>query len=316
MYRRFCPLILFASMLAAACGNGSPTHPTPTTGPVNVNLTAPTVGDSCKPPSTAVVFDANAGKATITNASPCVNQFLYAVWSVSPTDETNQVLLASIGATLQPGETQVFTLNFEQRCDLKLQRDVYIGVSDWSRTYSQDELNNYFWAALGVFQYTEKCSEPPSTPTTPTIPPPPVDVCPNLEGLQTSVPQGYIFLDGVCLLIPPPPITCGQFTFSGPDTSNVPNGAPSRLAFIRSHGAAWSTVVEVHPSHGGTFAGNNQTGFTFTPSVNYAAITFHHTGGRGNQSSDVTYYGVTAGVPLSVPSNGGDIFYFNCPVVD
>jgi uncharacterized repeat protein (TIGR01451 family) len=36
-------------------------------------------------------------------------------------------------------------------------------------------------------------------------PPPPVDVCPNLEGNQQTVPDGYELVDGHCVLIPPPP---------------------------------------------------------------------------------------------------------------
>jgi uncharacterized repeat protein (TIGR01451 family) len=36
-------------------------------------------------------------------------------------------------------------------------------------------------------------------------PPPPVDVCPNLQGNQPTVPEGYQLADGQCVLIPPPP---------------------------------------------------------------------------------------------------------------
>lgn len=38
------------------------------------------------------------------------------------------------------------------------------------------------------------------------LPPPPVDVCPNLEGNQEIVPEGYILEEGECVLPPPPPV--------------------------------------------------------------------------------------------------------------
>lgn len=37
------------------------------------------------------------------------------------------------------------------------------------------------------------------------LPPPPVDVCPNLDGNQEELPDGYILEDGNCV-IPPPPV--------------------------------------------------------------------------------------------------------------
>lgn len=39
-------------------------------------------------------------------------------------------------------------------------------------------------------------------------PPPPVDVCPNLDGLQESIPDGYILQEGNCVLPPPPVDVC------------------------------------------------------------------------------------------------------------
>jgi uncharacterized repeat protein (TIGR01451 family) len=37
------------------------------------------------------------------------------------------------------------------------------------------------------------------------VPPPPADVCPNLDGVQEHVPDGYQLVDGQCVVIPPPP---------------------------------------------------------------------------------------------------------------
>jgi hypothetical protein len=167
----------------------------------------------------------------------------------------------------------------------------------------------------------------------PTTTTPPIDVCPNLDGIQTTVPAGYTLVGGMCVVIPPPPTvctdaaasnfggplpcqyqppapSCGPFTFSGPISTDVPNGAPGRLGYARSLGAAYANVVEVHPPHGGQFGGDNSHGFTFTPSQNYAVIIFHQTRG---EHGDIVYTGVTAGVPLSVSTDGADVFYFNCP---
>ncbi len=33
-----------------------------------------------------------------------------------------------------------------------------------------------------------------------------VDVCPNLEGAQANVPEGYVLTDGQCVVVPPPPV--------------------------------------------------------------------------------------------------------------
>jgi uncharacterized repeat protein (TIGR01451 family) len=40
------------------------------------------------------------------------------------------------------------------------------------------------------------------------VPPPPVDVCPNLDGVQEHVPDGYHVVDGQCVVIPPPVDVC------------------------------------------------------------------------------------------------------------
>ncbi len=88
----------------------------------------------------------------------------------------------------------------------------------------------------------------------------------------------------------------------------MPNSSFGRLSYARSFGPDYSSVIEVHPSHGGTFSGNNHSGFKFTPSHDYAVIIFNQAHG-----ADIVYTGVKAGVPLNVPSNGADVFYFNCP---
>lgn len=74
------------------------------------------------------------------------------------------------------------------------------------------------------------------------VPPTTVDMCPNLEGAQTSIPQGYqVNNDGQCVLIPAPQ-QCSVTVVS--DTSNTVDekgGAAAKVVtFI--HGA-WTAVV-------------------------------------------------------------------------
>ena len=38
------------------------------------------------------------------------------------------------------------------------------------------------------------------------VPPPPVDVCPNIHGDQATVPEGYTLVHGECVIVPPPPV--------------------------------------------------------------------------------------------------------------
>lgn len=228
-----------------------------------------------------------------------------------------------------------------------------VPVSQSTNPYSMSDVANYFYAAPGVYWYAPKCDEPPTPPRTPPpptcevnastynpCPPPPPppnpppgqDKCKDHSATNYNGPlpcvypppppppptcqvPGAINIGGPlpCVFPPPPGPVCGpSFPLSGPTQTNVPNGAPARLAFVRAIGPAFSQVIAVHPPHGGTFSGNNQSGFFFTPSENFAVIIFHMAGGRGG-SVDIVYTGVAGGVPLPVPSNGGDIFYFNCP---
>jgi len=360
-------VIVTATFVTACSGQSSLTAPAPlTAASAHQKLTAPTVSDACKPPTSSVVFDeSQLGHVIVTNNSTCTNDFLYIVWSVSPSDEADQALVAATGARLAPGETRHLTLGFPEACGTKYQRDVYLGLSDEKVRYTYAEMGNYFFAALGAYQYAPRCdtpSDPPSHSVTP-----PVDVCPNLEGMQASVPSGftlvggacvpadntpsdvcpnvpgiqltvpagYSLVGGQCVAAPPPPaqctdatatnfggaapcvylpptLSCGPFTFSGPISADVPNGAPGRLAYARSFGSAYANVVAVQPSHGNNFTNNNNTTFTFTPSENYAVVIFHHSQG-GRNAVDIVYTGVTAGQSFDVPTDGGDVFYFNCP---
>jgi len=173
--------LIFSGMLVSACERQdtvtAPSAAVPTaSSPVHANLTAPTVSDACKPPASSVVFDATQlGHVTITNNSSCTNEFLYIVWSVPPGNEANQTQVAAIGARLSPGEHRDLTVGFTVQCGSRYQRDVYIGISDGSQTYTLSDVRNYFFAALGYFQLAPSCPPPPPPPTpTPTPPAPPV----------------------------------------------------------------------------------------------------------------------------------------------
>jgi hypothetical protein len=68
------------------------------------------------------------------------------------------------------------------------------------------------WSAATAAIYANGCNAPASTP--PTIPTPPTDVCPNIEGIQTTVPAGMskdaagnCITPPVVTTVPSPPIT-------------------------------------------------------------------------------------------------------------
>jgi uncharacterized repeat protein (TIGR01451 family) len=60
--------------------------------------------------------------------------------------------------------------------------------------------------------------------------PPPADACPNLDGVQPSVPDGYTLVDGRCVVIPPPVDKC--LNIAG-NQATVPEGyfAIGKLCF-------------------------------------------------------------------------------------
>lgn len=95
-------------------------------------------------------------------------------------------------------------------------------------------------------------------------PPPPVDVCPNLDGDQSVVPDGYELADELCALIPVPPVdppTCVE----GEELSNgvcVPADLPDPVPPVTTHpdrlattGAdmSWVPFVAILAAIGGAF---------------------------------------------------------------
>jgi hypothetical protein len=234
MRKLFAPVIVVVAIVAAACSGpqGSVTAPSAvapvaSSSRVHANLTAPLVTDACRPPINSVVFDQDQlGRVVVTNNSPCTNDFLYVVWLVNPADETNQTLVAEQGARLGPGEQRQLTVGFHEVCGSKYQRDVYIGISDDTVPYSFSDVHNYFFAALGQYQFAPRCDNPPNEPPHIT---PPTDICPNLEGDQASVPEGMALVGGLCLRGNTPP------TDVCPNLEGVQATVPA--GFILSEGA-------------------------------------------------------------------------------
>lgn len=86
------------------------------------------------------------------------------------------------------------------------------------------------------------CSEPTpvSSPTPePTTTPDPSDLCPNVDGVQTSIPDGWFRLDG-------PSFECRQFQYGGPQTSsnNTPSDQPQGQVLGASTMAGAGTFAE------------------------------------------------------------------------
>jgi len=100
--------------------------------------------------------------------------------------ETEGVTYSQEG-DVEPGGTVTVTATAQEGF-------VLVGETEWTHTYAEVPAEDI-------------CNPPP----------PPVDVCPNIEGLQESVPEGYaVNNDGQCVPIvtppptTPPPIPCEQ----------------------------------------------------------------------------------------------------------
>lgn len=333
--RRLMWVLLLAGTVACSKGGANPLSPSIGSEARNANVVA---GANCNPPSwNSVKFYTDFTKVTITNASTCTNDFLFVIWRAGNgiEDYDHQTISQWVGVTLAPGAVKTLDLDDEAEC-MEFQHDVYFGVksptgvnlynfiAQWS---AHDGQTNVFYSETPGGKYTGTCGRPtpPSTPPPPPPcegncgnpppppPPPPVDppaVCNDHDATNFGGPLPCQYPTPPP---PPPPApSCGPASFSGPFDINAGNGAPALLTTAQSY---VPNVERIHPNHGGTFAGDNHGGFTFTPDSNYAVVIFHQTGGggRGNQNQDRLYTGLTAGVPVTVRSNGGDIFYFNCP---
>lgn len=71
-------------------------------------------------------------------------------------------------------------------------------------TYTYDAVSNSWTEHVATV--TEDGTRPKTAAEVTECAPPPVDVCPNVDGDQTVIPDGYELVDGQCALIPVPPV--------------------------------------------------------------------------------------------------------------
>jgi len=327
-------LTLVSILLAAACSSRTPAGPSAdlATSSIDVNALPPGVTSG----SGIVWGDQNKagfGSVTITNTTGKTATFWFIAWKAN--DLVNQVNVAQIDRTLGPGQTATLTLAFAEQCDGRYQRDVYLDLpaKPAGTKYGFSDVGNYFYASPGFFYFATKCGAPPVTP--PVIPPPPpppptcqdrtainfggllpcifgeggIDVCPNLLGLQTTVPNGLVLVNGDCVE-PPPIITAcsGPFTYSGPSTFELPNAGIAEVNYV--HANVSPLLVE---QNGSAFAGQN----TWIADGNYAVVLVQGNGtnGRGGTPDLYTLYvNVVAGASYPSPTAGTikHISRFNC----
>jgi Protein of unknown function (DUF642) len=77
------------------------------------------------------------------------------------------------------------------------------------------------------------------------VPPPPVDVCPNIPEVQSTVPQGYQLVDGQCVPVPPPVDVCSNIQGN---QATVPEG------YYANDGQCFPNPVDMCPNIEGTQA--------------------------------------------------------------
>lgn len=159
-----------------------------------------------RPDWSGMAFDrTQLGHVDVFNQSKCTNDMSFIVWKVLPNGQ--QVNVAQFSHTFKPQERYPMTVALGE-CGATYQRDVIFGRSGKNAAgqpinpYTQSDIANDLFYAPGVFWTTPACVIVPPV----FVPPPPVDQCTNLPGLQATVPPGYrqfIFPDRtlICFLI-------------------------------------------------------------------------------------------------------------------
>jgi hypothetical protein len=231
-------IIAAAVMCLSAC---SSTSTAPSIKVPALSTTAKATTKS-SPSVNGVVFDpAQLGHVTINNTSDTTDRFTFIVWNA--TDPVNQVNVAQSTASIDAGGTKDITVGFPETCGTKYQRDVYLNLPDNTGKYTLSDVGNYLFAAPGIFWVEASCDIPPVVPTPPVLlcqdreannyhgplpctfgegNQPPVDVCPNLEGLQLTLPYGYHFNeDHQCVKNPPP---CPEGYYRPTGNEDIPYG--------------------------------------------------------------------------------------------
>jgi hypothetical protein len=139
------------------------------------------------------------GKVTVKNASDCTNNYSFIAQDVTqfPDDASRHPLIAVTTATLAPGQTATLTLGFPVECGHTYSRGLIFGYLVKKGDAPSDFIN-YPVYAPGNHLRADKCDE------LPVIAPPPLvvtDVCPNIDGIQSTVPEGMHLVEGQCVAI-------------------------------------------------------------------------------------------------------------------
>src|ERR1700674_3879910 len=134
--KRWMLVVVLAFGSAACSTTSSPIAPTveQSAGSISGSISdhssgavhALTTTTNCQPPSDSnVVFSSQLGKVTVTNDSPCTNDFTFIVWQMKGNTQIN---VAQFSSTLTPGQTGDLTVGLPEPCGMGYQRDVFFGI--------------------------------------------------------------------------------------------------------------------------------------------------------------------------------------------
>jgi hypothetical protein len=151
----------------------------------------------------------------------------------------------------------------------------------------------------------------PPPPPPPVTPPPPTDVCPNLPGIQTSVPAGYVKdSNGNCIIPPPPTCPPGQ-TGTPPDCKVPPPPAqPPALSNLTQPQEVFSDG-ETYPNINVTASAMNGHSITVSCGAQYGSMT----GSQTITSGGVDTLSFTYTAP-NTPDAAGRTENISCTVHD
>jgi hypothetical protein len=175
---RYLSVIL--AILVVGCSSQNPVSPSGTssspTGTIPLVHTSSIKDVNCQPGANVAKFAVDQlGKVTITNSSPCTNDYTLIVWLEQGDTEIN---VAQGSKRLAPGEVGVITVGLSEACGAHYQRDLYFGITTipGQNPYTSSDVSNAKLYAPGVYWYEPKCDAPP--PNDPPIDPP-CELVPN-----------------------------------------------------------------------------------------------------------------------------------------
>jgi hypothetical protein len=183
---RYLSVIL--AVLVVGCSSQSPgstssasSSPTGPTGTFPLIHASAVNGVNCQPGVNVAQFAADQlGKVTITNSSPCTNDYTYILWLQKG---DNQINVAQASKRLAPGEVGVITVGLPYACGARYARNVFFGIATvpGQNPYTFSDLNNAVVYAPGVYWDEPTCS--------PLSPPPALTMtCPSNQSVNASGP--------------------------------------------------------------------------------------------------------------------------------